>query len=89
MIELLAFVPFFIGFFLLVILVMGSDKRNQASFEKRFPPISEAEFVARCTPGTDPSVALKMRRLVADRLRVEYDRVHPSTRFVEDLGVDC
>jgi hypothetical protein len=63
-------------------------KRRRKTFEKRFPPISEAEFVARCRPGTDPKVALKVRRIIADSLGVDYERVYPSSRFVEDLGAD-
>jgi hypothetical protein len=63
-------------------------RRNQEAFEARFPPISDAEFVARCTPGTRPEVALKVRRIVADTLGVEYERIYPSSRFVEDLGAD-
>jgi hypothetical protein len=62
--------------------------RTRAAFDERFPPISDAEFLARCKPGTRPEVALKVRRLVADHFAVEYDRVHPSTRFVGDLGAD-
>ena len=58
------------------------------SFEKRFPPISDAEFVARCTPGADPDIALRVRRIVVHRLGVEYERIYPSTRFVDDLGAD-
>jgi hypothetical protein len=65
-----------------------SGKNEAKSFEKRFPPISDAEFVARCTPGTDPEIALRVRWIVADRLGVEYERIYPSTRFVEDIGAD-
>jgi hypothetical protein len=56
-------------------------------FRERFPPISDAEFVARCAPGTNPRVALKVRRVVADNLGVEYARIYPSSRFAEALGV--
>jgi hypothetical protein len=69
---------------LCVIVAMG----RQADFEERFPPISDAEFMARCTPGTRPEVALKVRRIVAKHLAVEYERVHPSLNFIEDLGAD-
>lgn len=62
--------------------------RSRRAFEERHPPLSDAEFVARCTPGIDPSVALKVRRIVAEHFDVEYERVHPSTRFIEDLGAD-
>jgi hypothetical protein len=63
-----------------------SAKRRSESFRERFSAISDAEFMARCTPGTDPKVALRVRRIVADCLGVDYERVYPSSRFVEDLG---
>jgi hypothetical protein len=63
-------------------------RQNRVIFEGQFPPISDAEFLARCRPGTTPRVALKVRRIVADQLGVEYERLYPSTRFVEDLGAD-
>ena len=75
----------------LLVLIFGSlwwAKRERESFEKRFPPISEAEFVERCGPGTNPDIALRVRRIVADQLGVEYDRIYPSSRFAEDLGAD-
>jgi hypothetical protein len=68
----------------LVILSKGYRER----LEERFPPISDVEFLARCTPGTNPQVALKARRIVADGLGVDYERIYPSSRFVEDLGAD-
>jgi hypothetical protein len=74
--------------FILFMVCVAWGKQDNESFERRFPPISDAEFVARCTPGIDPAVALRVRRIVADRLGVEYERIHPATRFVEDLGVD-
>jgi hypothetical protein len=64
------------------------SKRQQKAFAERFPPISDAEFMARCTPGTRPEVALKVRRIVADAFGIEYERVYPSSRFVEDLDAD-
>ena len=70
----------------LVVLVCGW--RARAAFQERFPPISDAEFLARCAPGVDPEVALKVRRLVARHFAVEYERVHPATGFIEDLGAD-
>jgi hypothetical protein len=73
---------------LLVVFERYSRKWSRERFARRFPPISDAEFVARCRPGTNPEVALKVRRIVADRLGVEYERIHPSTSFVDDLGAD-
>ena len=51
-------------------------------FNDRFPPISDDEFLARCRPGTNPVVALKVRRIVADQMGMDYERIYPSTRFV-------
>ena len=71
-----------------VLVCIARARRDSAAFEERFPPISDAEFLARCPPGTSPEIALKVRRLVADHFAVEYERVHPSTDFIKDLGAD-
>ncbi len=77
----------YVGVGLLVSLYLLA-KRRRRMFEEQFPPISDAEFLALCSPDTDPKVALKVRRIVADYFAVEYERVYPSTRFIEDLGAD-
>lgn len=63
-------------------------KRWRGAFNERFPPISDAEFVARCSSGTNPRIALKVRRIVSENLGVDYERIYPSTRFIDDLGAD-
>jgi hypothetical protein len=75
---------------LLIALLLSAivERSKRFAFEERFPPISEAEFVARCPPGTGPEVALKVRRTVADALGVDYERVYPSSRLMEDLGAE-
>jgi hypothetical protein len=78
----------FLGVGLVVLLVCAVRQRDRERFNEQFPPISDDEFIARCSPGTNPKVALKVRRIVADCLGVEYDRIYPSSRFVEDLGAD-
>jgi len=75
-----------LGIFALVC-VVAAVKMRRAS-EENFLPMSDAEFLARCPPGTSPEVALKVRRIVADTLAVKYDLVHPATRFVEDIAAD-
>jgi hypothetical protein len=72
----------------LIVVVLVVSRRQQREFERRFPPISDEEFMARCAPGTRPEVALKVRRIVAEQMGVEYERVDPSTHFVNDLGAD-
>jgi hypothetical protein len=71
-----------------IFIVVMVSARNRAAFEERFPPISDAEFLARCSPGVNPEVALKIRRIVAGHFAIEYERVHPSMSFVEDIGAD-
>lgn len=72
----------------LALLVLVHEARRRADFVARFPPISDAEFVRQCIPGTNPDVALKVRRIVADNLGEEYERIYPSSRFIQDLGAD-
>lgn len=70
-------------------LFVGLDARRRAKvFKKQFPPISNEEFLARCTPGTNPYIALKVRRVLSESLGVEYERIYPESRLVEDLGAD-
>jgi hypothetical protein len=72
-------------------LVKNEARRWAAWYEwfyEQFPPISDAEFLARCRPDTNPEIALKVRRIVAESLGVEYERVYPTSRFFEDFGPD-
>jgi hypothetical protein len=81
----LIFVSLLVGLIAYVVII---SRRQQRLFEERFPPITDGEFLAKCTPGTDPARALKVRRIIADNLGVNYDRLHPSARFAEDIGAD-
>ena len=54
----------------------------------RWPPISDNEFIGRCSPGVDRERALKVRRIISEQLGVDYDRIYPEQSFVEDLGCD-
>ena len=57
-------------------------------WNKKWPPINEDEFMERLPPGTDRSVALRVRTIVAEQLGVEYDQVYPEQNFVNDLNCD-
>lgn len=72
---------------MLWLVVLGAKQERQR-FEQRFPRLSDQEFLIRCRPGTNPSVALKVRELVAFHFGMEYSRIHPSLRFIRDLGAD-
>jgi hypothetical protein len=84
--PLIVFLAAFVLVVFLICILVGS--RNTGEFQLKFPPISDEEFVARCSPGTDPEIALKVRRIVAKQLGVEYERIHPSCHFINDLGAD-
>jgi hypothetical protein len=68
--------------------VTAGAVRDRTIFNERFPPISDAEFLARCRPGTRPDVALGVRRVLSDSLGVDYERIYPSSRLIEDLGAN-
>lgn len=61
---------------------------SDRTFHDRFPPISDADFMARCLAGTRPEIALKVRRIISDCLGVEYERISPESRLHQDLGAD-
>jgi hypothetical protein len=77
-----------LAFWVVVGILVARMSREQERFRERFPPISDSEFLALCSPGTRPDAALGVRRIVAETLGVEYHRVYPSSSFVEDLGAD-
>lgn len=56
--------------------------------EDKWPPITEDEFMRRCSPGANRERALRVRRIISEQLGVDYDKVYPEQRFVEDLGCD-
>jgi hypothetical protein len=76
---------FAVGYFLIVIVWPRQAKRWQESFNSRFPAISDAEFIARCSPGTNPEVALRVRQVLAESIGVECERIYPSSRLIQDL----
>lgn len=81
-------------FMLVAIVVIGiaiaiaCHSYSVARFNERFPPIDDDEFLRRCRPGTSRDVALRVRRIVSEQLGIEYARVYPEQKFVEDLSVD-
>ena len=80
-----------IGVFVLVLIFVACiifERRRQRIFKEKFPPISDEEFMARCRPETRPEVALKVRRILADALNVEYERIYPESRLMQDLGAE-
>jgi len=80
-----------VGVFVIAFVCVPAIRRDQqkfAGFLESFAPISDDEFLARCRPGTKRDVALGVRRVIADSLSVDYERIHPSARLVADLGAE-
>ena len=72
---------------LLLVLLVGTTD-GFAFDDERWSAISEEAFLAKCPPGTDREVALRVRRIIADQLAVPYERIHPEQLIVTDLGAD-
>jgi hypothetical protein len=73
------------GFAILWIACARSAQRTIERFNERFPAISDAVYLARCSPGTDPQIALRVRGILAESLGVEEQRIYPSARLMKDL----
>ncbi len=72
---------------LLAVAVILSFCLGKRQFNDRFPPIDDDEFIRRCRSGVNRDVAMRVRRVVSEQLGIEYARVYPEQRFVQDL--DC
>jgi hypothetical protein len=52
-------------------------------YEEKYPPISDEEFLRRCSPDVRPDVALQVRGIIADVFGVERENIHPETNLIE------
>jgi hypothetical protein len=59
---------------------------DNAKFNDRYPPIDDKQFICRCSPGVNPQIALRVRRIVSEQLGIEYERIYPEQSFVRDLN---
>jgi hypothetical protein len=84
----MALVVLLVAILAVVVVCTIAEIRRSRAFNQRFPPISDAEFLARCRSDTNPAIALKVRQIVSKQLGVQYERIYPSSSFVEDLGCD-
>ncbi|QDU98488.1 acyl carrier protein [Lignipirellula cremea] len=73
-----------VGLFAVELILVRKRERH---FDACWPPITDEEFLARCSPGVSRDTALRTRRIVAEQLGIPYDQVHPDQDFVHDL--DC
>ena len=70
---------------------MSVFAKLQAAFEpieRRFPPISDEEYLALFPPGTNADIALRVRRVISETCDIPYECIYPSAHFVDDLGLD-
>ncbi len=68
-----------------LIFVVASSFCDSRGFHDKWPPISDEEFLSRCTPGIRRETALKVRRIVSEQLGIPYDQVYPEQNFIRDL----
>ncbi len=73
----------FVTVLVLLTVVSVCAARDVAAFKEEYPPISDEEFLKRCSSSVRPEVALKVRQLVAAPSGVEYERLHPDTKFID------
>ena len=46
-------------------------------------PITDEEFVAACSPGVNPEIALRVRDTIVDTLGVPAEIIHPDMTLLE------
>ena len=75
--------------FLIMLTLVGPIYRRHwlGRFCERYHRIDDEEFIRRCGPGVSRHVAITVRRIISERLGIEYERVHPEQSLLRDL--DC
>lgn len=87
---ILEWLPAVVAWFIVALIFLTiclAGRWQQKSFNERFPPISDDEFMARCPPDTNREIALKVRQIVAEQCAIEYGRIYPESSFMNDLNV--
>ena len=64
------------------------ERQRRIEIRKKFPPLTDDEFVKRCGLGTDPEVALKVRGIISEQLNIPREEIYPEHRFIDDLHAD-
>ena len=73
---------------LLLVAGIAWERKRSRDFERKWPAISDDEFVAKCASGTNPECALKVRRIISEQLGIPYEHIHPQQSFANDLLQD-
>lgn len=77
--------------FLIIVLILVAFLGGYAEAverAKKFPPISDDEFIRRCGPEIPPEIALRVRETLSDALGIDKATIYPEHRLVEDLGAE-
>lgn len=56
-----------------LVLVWRHGRAAAEDWQERWPPLTEAEFLAKCAPGVNPRTALTVRRIVSMHLGLPYE----------------
>ena len=79
---------FAILFLVLLACILLPKNRVSQQFLRKWPPISDDEFVRRCQPGTPREIALRVRLIVSRQLGIPYENIYPEQHFVKDLDTE-
>ncbi|MEM9703336.1 MAG: hypothetical protein AAF907_12920 [Planctomycetota bacterium] len=61
---------------------------EKEEWEARWPPISDEEFLARCSPGVDPQIALTVRTIFSDISLIPREQIYPEQSLIRDLYLE-
>ncbi len=81
----------FAGLFMALFILWGiCQLPSKWSCPGPWPPISDDEFMRRYEAmvgrSADRDIALRVRKIISEQLGVDYERVYPEQKFVDDLG---
>jgi len=65
--------------------VVAVDRKVEQRFNKRWPPISDDEFLAKCSSSIDPEIALRVRAIISDVYGIPYNQIYPDQNLIDDL----
>lgn len=60
-------------------------RRWRIQFNSRYECIDDEQFLRRCGPGVSRDVGITVRRILAQQLSIDYERVHPEQSLQRDL----
>ena len=59
--------------------------RHWDVYTEKHPPIGDEEFLRLCDAGANREIALKVRAIICDCTVIDYDRIYPNTRLMQDV----